>query len=285
MALCAPLTLTDCARQCWAGECMSELLPVVLLVGGLGTRMGPEAEGRPKALVEVGGRPIVWHIMKLFAHYGHTRFVFPLGYRGDFFRRYFLDYEALTHDLTFQLGQPDQRTYHHSNQEANWEVTLFDAGVPTNKGARVRRAGERMTAERFFVTYGDGIGDVDINALLAFHRAHGKLATLTGYQPYSQYGIVDVDNHQQGKIVGLREKPRLNNWINAGFFVFERAVLDYMQGDDNVDLEKTALPKLAADGELMMYAHNGFWASMDTFKEAQTLNDLWDAGAPWKVWT
>ncbi|MEK7310770.1 MAG: sugar phosphate nucleotidyltransferase, partial [Chloroflexota bacterium] len=230
---------------------MSESLPVILLVGGLGTRMGPEAEGRPKALVEVGGRPIVWHIMKLYAHYGYTRFVFPLGYRGDWFRRYFLDYEALTHDLTFTLGKPDDRTYHRLNREAEWEVTLFDAGVPTNKGARVRMAMERAGAGRVFATYGDGIGDVDIDVLLAFHRAHGKLATLTGYQPCSQYGIVDVG--ADSRITALREKPRLTNWVNAGFFVFERGVLDYMQGDDDLDLEKETLARLADDGQLMMY--------------------------------
>ena len=257
-------------------------LPVLLLVGGLGTRMGPEAEGRPKALIEIGGRPIVWHIMKLYAHYGHTHFVFPLGYRGDSFRRYFLDYEALTHDLTFKLGQPDQRIYHDSNREAEWELTLFDAGVPTNKGARVRLAMERVEAQRMFVTYGDGIGDVDIKALLDFHRSHGKLATLTGYQPYSQYGLVDADADSQ--VRALREKPRLTNWVNAGFFVFEREVLDYLRGDDTVDLEKETLPRLAVDGQLMMHKHTGFWASMDTFKEAQTLSEVWDKGAPWKVW-
>lgn len=261
---------------------MSESLPVILLAGGLGTRMGPEAEGRPKALVEVGGRPIVWHIMKLYAHYGHSRFVFPLGYRGDWFRRYFLDYEALTYDLTFTLGKSDERTYHRPNHEAEWEVTLFDAGIPTNKGARVRRAMERLNDPRVFVTYGDGIGDVDINALLAFHQSHGRLATLTGYQPLSQYGIVDVT--KDGQITALREKPRLTNWVNAGFFVFERGVLDYISHDENADLEKETLPKLAAEGQLMMYPHNGFWASMDTFKEAQTLTELWEKGAPWKVW-
>ncbi len=245
--------------------------------------MGPEAEGRPKALVEVGGRPIVWHIMKLYAHFGHTRFSLPLGYRGDWFRRYFLEYEALAHDVTFSLGKPGERQYHDANHEAEWELTLFDAGLHTNKGARVRAALERLTDQRVFVTYGDGIGDVDIQALLAFHRAHGKLATLTGYQPYSQYGIVDVDGGAQ--ITALHEKPRLTNWVNAGFFIFERAVLDYLQGDDTVDLEKEALPRLAADGELMMYQHQGYWASMDTFKEAQTLNDLWEKGAPWKLWS
>lgn len=261
---------------------VTESLSVVLLVGGLGTRMGSEAEGRPKALVDVGGRPIVWHIMKLYAYYGHTRFVLPLGYRGDWFRRYFVDYEALTHDLTIRLGPPEQRQYLNASDEAGWEITLFDAGLPTNKGARVRQALERIDAGRTFVTYGDGIGDVNVDALLAFHRAHGKLATLTGYQPYSQYGILDVD--ADSRVLGLHEKPRLSSWINAGFFVFEREVLDYLRGDDTVDLEKETLARLAADGQLSMYGHPGFWASMDTFKEAQTLNDLWDKGAPWKVW-
>jgi glucose-1-phosphate cytidylyltransferase len=261
---------------------MSEQLPVILLVGGLGTRMGPEAEGRPKALVDVGGRPIVWHIMKLFAHYGHTRFVFPLGYRGDWFRRYFLEYEALHHDLSFQLGQPAARQYHDRNHEGDWGITLFDAGLHTNKGARVRKAMERLSGDRVFVSYGDGIGDVDVGALLAFHRAHGKLATLTGFQPYSQYGVLEVG--PDDAVAALREKPRLSTWINAGFFVFERPVLDYLQGNDEVDLEKETLARLAMDGQLMMHRHTGFWASMDTFKEAQTLNELWENGAPWKVW-
>lgn len=261
---------------------MTDSLPVILLVGGQGTRMGPEAEGRPKALVEVGGRPMVWHIMKLFAHYGHTHFVFPLGHRGDWFRRYFLEYEALYHDLSFRIGQPGDRRYHDTNHEGDWEVSLFDAGLHTNKGARVRKAMERVEGDRVFVTYGDGIGDVDLHALLAFHRAHGKLATLTGFQPYSQYGLLDLD--ADSRITALHEKPRLTGWINAGFFVFEREVQAYLKGQDDVDLEKEALARLAGDGQLMMHRHTGFWASMDTFKEAQTLNELWDNGAPWKVW-
>jgi glucose-1-phosphate cytidylyltransferase len=261
---------------------MTEPLPVVLLVGGLGTRMGPEAEGRPKPLVEIGGRPILWHIMKVYATYGHTHFILPLGHRGDLFRRYFAEYETLAHDVTFTLGQPGARRYHHTNQEQHWQVTLMDAGLSTNKGARVRRAAEHITAERFFVTYGDGIGDVDLPALLSFHRAHGKLATLTGYQPYSQYGVVDAD--AAGQVTRLQEKPRLTSWINAGFFVFERAALAHFDGDDTLDLERQVLPRLAADGQLQMYQHAGFWASMDTFKEARELTEIWEQGAPWKVW-
>jgi glucose-1-phosphate cytidylyltransferase len=261
---------------------MAQSLPVVLLVGGQGTRMGPEAEGRPKALVDVGGRPIVWHIMKLFAHYGHTQFIFPLGHRGDWFRRYFLEYEALYHDLSFRLGQPGERSYHDKNHEGDWDITLFDAGLSTNKGARVRKAMERLNGDRAFVTYGDGIGDVNLDALLDFHRSHGKLATLTGFQPYSQYGVLDLG--ADSRVTALREKPRLTTWINAGFFVFERPVLAHLAGDDEVDLEKSTLARLAEADQLMMYRHTGFWASMDTFKEAQTLNELWENDAPWKVW-
>ncbi|MBI3360718.1 MAG: NTP transferase domain-containing protein [Chloroflexi bacterium] len=196
---------------------MSEKLSVILLVGGLGTRMGPEAEGRPKPLVEIGGRPILWHIMKLYAKYGHIDFVLPLGHRGDLFRRYFMEYEALSHDLTFTLGEPDKRRYHHPNQEHDWRVTLFDAGLAANKGARVRKAAAYVTDDRFFVTYGDGVGDVDLAALLDCHLAHGRLCTLTGYQPFSQYGVVDAA--EDGRVLLLREKPRLTSWINAGFFV------------------------------------------------------------------
>ena len=160
----------------------------------------------------------------------------------------------------------------------------FDyAGLATNKGARVRLAAQGSTSPRFMVTYGDGIGDVDISALLAFHRNHGRLATVTGYQPFSQYGMLDVDD--QGRVREMREKPRLPQWVNAGFMVFERAALDFFGVDDGVDLEKDVLPKLVAGGELMMYRHAGYWSSMDTFKDAQVLSDAWEAGAPWKLWS
>ena len=256
-------------------------LPVVMLVGGTGSRMGEETRGIPKPLVDIGGRPMLWHVMKIYAHYDHTKFIFPLGHNGEAFRRYFLDYEVLTHDVSFSLGSSDKRVYHNFGSEREWHVTLFDAGLMTEKGARVRQAAERLQAQTFFVTYGDGIGDIDLDALTAFHDSHGKLATLTAFQPFSQYGVVDVDDH--GVVSHLREKPRLPQWINAGFFVFERGVLDYLSGSQD-DLERDALPKLAADGELMMYRHTGFWASMDTFKDAQHLNDIWKSNAPWKVW-
>lgn len=259
----------------------TEGLPVVLLVGGSGSRMGDEAGGVPKPLVAVGGRPILWHVMKLYAHYGHTSFIFPLGYKGEAFRRYFLEYESFTYDMSFSVGRPDQRVIHNLGSEGEWEVTLFDAGLRAEKGERIYHAVERLQGETFFATYGDGIGDIDIAALYEFHHSHGKLATLTGFQPFSQYGVVDVDD--DGRVNEIREKPRMSQWINAGFFVFEVGVRDYLTGDQ-VDLEQQALPKLAKDGELMMYKHTGYWASMDTFKDARNLNDDWENSAPWRVW-
>ncbi len=253
-----------------------------MLVGGFGTRMSTESGGVPKPLVEVGNRPILWHIMKLYAHYGHTDFIFPLGFQGDVFRRYFLEYEDLNYDLAFTLGQQVHKHYFNTNPERDWRVTLFDGGLNTEKGARVRKGFEYTDSQTVWVTYGDGIGDIDLEALLAFHRQHGKLATLSGYQPHSHFGIVDAD--ESGQVTLLREKPRQHEWINIGFFVFERGILDYLAGDDSLDLERDALPRLAADGQLMMYRHKGFWDKMDTIKEAQVLSRLWEDGAPWKVW-
>lgn len=260
----------------------SEGLPVILLVGGFGTRMGSGTQSVPKPLVEIGERPILWHIMKLYAHYGHTHFIFPLGFQGQVFRRYFLEYEDLNYDLTFALGQRARKHFFHTNRERDWRVTLFDAGLHTEKGARVRKGFGHTSAQTVLMTYGDGIGDVDLDAVLAFHRQHGKLATMSGYQPTSHFGIVDTD--EKGQVTALREKPRQLEWINIGFFVFERGILDYLAGDDTVDLERTVLPQMAADGQLMMYRHTGFWDKMDTIKEARQLSQVWQDSAPWKVW-
>jgi glucose-1-phosphate cytidylyltransferase len=261
---------------------MNESLPVVILVGGEGTRLGPQGETPPKALVQVGDRPIMWHVMKIYAAFGYMHFVLTLGYRGDLIRRYFLDYDVMTRDLTLSPGSSRELEFHCAVGDAGWHITLAETGLRTNKGARIRRVADYLGEGTFFVTYGDGVGNVDINALLAFHRRHGKLATITGIRPFSQYGLVDAADN--GRVIGVHEKSRLDHWINAGFMVFEHAVLDYVQGDDDMDLEKETLPRLAADGQLMMYRHTGFWQSMDTFKDAQALSDLWEKGAPWKVW-
>ncbi len=264
---------------------MSESLPVVILVGGAGTRLGRGGEVPPKALVEVGDRPILWHVMKTYAAYGHTYFILPLGYRGDWIRRYFMEYNVMSRPLTFRLGQAARPEFHAEQPESDWCITLFESGLPerTDKGAHVRKALAYTQDRTFFVTYGDGLGNIDIHALLGFHRAHGKLATVTGVQPFSQYGVLDVD--ESGRVASLYEKPQLDHWINAGFFVFEPGVANYLPEGEALDLERQVLPQLAAEGQLMMYKHRGFWGKMDTFKEAQKLTELWESGqAPWKVW-
>ena len=257
-------------------------LPVVILCGGQGTRM---QSGTPvkKELVELGGRPILWHVMKIYAAYGHSRFLLALGYQAEAIKRYFLEYEPMSRDFTVRLGRTGEITYHSNRPTEDWEVTLVDTGPPeVEKGARIYRLARYIEADTFFVTYGDGVGNVDIDALLTFHRRHGRLATITGVHPRSQYGILQVDG--EGRILGFEQKPLLAHWINAGFMVFERGVLDYLAGGDAVHLERDVFPLLAAEGQLMMYRHTGFWRSMDTFKEALELDALWRESAPWKVW-
>jgi glucose-1-phosphate cytidylyltransferase len=236
-----------------------------------------------KELVEVGGRPILWHVMKIYAAYDHTRFILTLGYRAEDIKRYFLGYEPMSCDFTIHLGQSSGISYHRPNAEENWEITLVDTGPPhVEKGSRIYRVAQYIDADTFFVTYGDGVGDVDIDALLAFHQQHGRLATVTGVRPRSQYGILQVDEAQQ--VTWYEQKPQLKHWINAGFMVFERGVLDYLAGGDDVHLERETMPRLVADGQLMMYRHTGFWRSMDTFKEALELDAIWRESAPWKTW-
>lgn len=259
-------------------------LPVVIVCGGQGTRMRG-ATPTKKELVEVGDRPILWHVMKIYAAFGHTRFILALGHQAEDIKRYFLDYEPMRYDLTVNLGRPSAVSYHpdyQSGPEEGWDVTLADTGLETSKGARIYRVARYIDADTFFFTYGDGVGDMDITALLAFHRQHGRLATITGVHPHSQYGIMRLDGDRQ--VSGFVQKPRLDHWINAGFMVFEREVLDYLGDGDDVHLEREALPRLASEGQVMMYPHEGFWRSMDTFKEALELDKIWRASAPWKVW-
>ena len=258
-------------------------MKVVILCGGAGTRISGGDRTVKKEMVEIGGQPILWHIMKIFAAYNHRDFVLPLGYRANLIRRYFLNYEVMNRDLSFTLGRPDELAFHDMSRERDWRITFVDTGLEANKGARIKRVEQHITTSPFFVTYGDGVGDVDLDALLDFHRRHGKLATITGVQPYYQYGVMALA--EDGRVSGYRQYPRLEHWINAGFMVFEQAVFDYLAEDNSVDLESGALTRLAAEGQLMMYQHSGFWQSMDTFKDALTLNELWDGGdAPWKIW-
>lgn len=256
-------------------------LPVVILCGGQGTRMAGDGQTK-KELVDVGGRAIIWHVMRIFAAFDHTDFILTLGHMAREMKRYFLELHTFTNDLTLTLGEYQDIELHSPTQEIGWRITLVDTGLNTEKGSRIHQIAPFLgDTPRFFVTYGDGVGNVDLNALLNFHRQHGKLATITGVNPRSQYGIAKVNN--DSAVSGFEEKPRLHHWINGGFMLFESEVLDYLEGD-NVDLERDTLRKLAQDKQLMMYKHTGFWRSMDTFKEAQELDAIWRESAPWKVW-
>ncbi len=257
------------------------IMKVAILCGGQGTRLREETEFRPKPLVEIGGRPILWHIMKLYAHYGFHDFVLCLGYKGNMIKQYFLNYEAMNNDFTICLGRGSSIDYTDNHPEQDFRVTLADTGQETMTGGRVLRAARYLEDETFMVTYGDGVSDVDICKLLAFHQSHGKLATVTTFRPISRFGILDI---QSNRVCSFNEKPKADAWASAGYFVFNRRVFDYLDGD-NCTLERAPLERLAAEGQLMAYHHEGFFYAMDTFREYQALNDLWESGdAPWKVW-
>jgi glucose-1-phosphate cytidylyltransferase len=259
------------------------LVKVVILCGGQGTRLREETEYRPKPLVLVGQRPVLWHIMKLFAHHGLQEFVLCLGYRGWMIKEYFLNYEALNNDFEIQLGRETRINYLDRHGEQDFAVTLADTGQETMTGGRVRRIKRHVDGDTFMVTYGDGLSDVDIRKLLAFHRAHGKLATITGVQPASRFGILTLTD--QGQVTSFAEKPKMDGWASAGFFVFSTRIFDYLT-DDQCILEREPLERLTAEGELMVYRHDGFFYAMDTYREYQLLNEMWDRReAPWKVWS
>ena len=258
-------------------------MKVVIFCGGQGTRLREETEYRPKPLVDVGQKPILWHVMKSYAHYGVRDFVLCLGYRGRMIKEYFLDYEAMNNDFTICLGSRHTVEYHGLHDEQDFRVTLAETGQDTMTGGRLARARRYIDGDTFMVTYGDGLADVDIRALLGFHRSHGKLATVTAVAPISRFGILDLG--ADGRVSRFAEKPRSEGWASAGFFVFDRRVLDYLGGGDDCVLEREPLQRLAAEGELVAYKHEGFFFAMDTYREDQILNDLWDSGeAPWKVW-
>ena len=257
-------------------------MKVVILCGGVGTRLREETEFRPKPLVEVGGRPILWHIMKLYAHYGFRDFVLCLGYRGNMIKEYFLNYEAMNNDFTICLGKLSQTHFIDSHGEQDFRVTLADTGADTMTGGRLKRVEKYLSDDVFMLTYGDGVGNVNIENLLAFHASHGKLATVTTFRPVSRFGILDIDNSH--RVNNFIEKPKADAWASAGFFVFNRKIFEYL-GSDDCTLEHQPLERLAAEGQLMAYEHDGFFYAMDTFREYQILNDQWKTGeAPWKVW-
>jgi glucose-1-phosphate cytidylyltransferase len=254
----------------------------VILAGGLGTRLREETEFRPKPMVEIGGKPILWHIMKVFAQHGITEFVVCIGYRGEVIKDYFINYEARTNDFTVHLGPTQSVEFHGTHTESDWQVTVVDTGAETNTGGRVKQVQRFLGDEPFIVTYGDGLADVDVPKLLAHHKEHERLATITTVRPLQRFGILELGDNDA--VERFREKPQTDDWINAGFFVFEPAIFDYLE-DDSV-LEREPLEALAKDQQLSAYRHHGFWQPMDTYREFAMLNELWASGSPpWKVWS
>jgi len=256
-------------------------MKVMILAGGLGTRLSEETTLRPKPMVEIGGRPMLWHIMQIYAHHGFKEFVVALGYKGELIKDYFLRFGSMTSDLTVDLATG--RATVHDGKRPDWRVHLVDTGASTQTGGRVRRLKDWIGDDDIFMmTYGDGVADIDIPALLAFHRKQGKLATVTAVRPPARFGGIRLN----GDLVGrFAEKPQAGEgWINGGFLVLDRRVFDYIEGDDT-SFEASTLERIAADGQLAAYRHEGYWQPMDTLREKQMLEDLWDSGrAPWKVW-
>lgn len=256
-------------------------MKVVILCGGKGTRLREETEYKPKPMVEIGGRPILWHIMKNYAHYGFTDFVLALGYRGQVIKDYFLNYQLNHSDFTVHLGTGAVTTHLDDHRE-DWTVTLADTGEETLKGARLARLAPYLEGERFMFTYGDGVADVPLDRLLSFHLESGSIGTFTGIRTPSRFGAVRTDG--KGRIRSWQEKPLLDSYVNGGFFVFERRFLDYLWEGADCELEREPLEKLAAEGQLSMYAHDGFWHCMDTYRDFVLLNEMWDSGRPgWLV--
>lgn len=255
-------------------------MKVILLAGGYGTRLSEETDVKPKPMVEIGGHPILWHIMNIYAAAGFNDFVIALGYKGEAIKQYFLNFHPHNSDLTVHLAT-GAVTY-HSNKAPDWTVTLVDTGLSTQTGGRIKNLKSWLGKETFMLTYGDGVGNVDLRALLEFHRGHGKLVTVTAVRPPSRFGSLRFDRNL---VTEFSEKPQTEGgWINGGFFVLEPGVFDYI-GGDSVAWEGEPLSAIAANGQLMAFRHEGFWQAMDTLREKQLLQALWDSGkAPWKTW-
>ncbi len=275
--------------QCMAG-CVLNLqltarivfVKVVILCGGFGTRLREETEFRPKPMVEVGGRPILWHIMKIYAHYGYREFVLCLGYRGNMIKEYFLNYEAMNNDFSICLGERAGIRYHGAHTEQGFSVTLADTGLNCMTGGRIAKIEPYIDGDTFLLTYGDGLSDVNIAETLAFHRSHGRLATVTTVSPVSRFGMLQMGD--QDRVVRFTEKPVSDGFMSAGYFVLSRGIFDYLGGDD-CTFERGPLERLAADRQLMAYRHSGFFYAMDTYREYMHLEELWQTGAaPWRAW-
>ena len=255
-------------------------MKAVILAGGLGTRISEESHLRPKPMIEIGGKPVIWHIMKIYSTHGVNDFIVCLGYKGYLIKEYFSNYFLHTSDVTIDIGNNNIEV--HQNSAEPWRVTLLDTGIDTMTGGRLKRVRDHLGDEDFCFTYGDGLGDINITELIAFHNQHDTLATVTAIQLPGRFGALKMDN---GSVSGFEEKPRGDGgWINGGFFVLSPKVLEHIDGDET-SWENEPLARLAEQGQLSAYLHRGFWQPMDTMRDKTQLEELWDSGnAPWKVW-
>ena len=257
-------------------------MKVLLLAGGMGTRLSEETDVRPKPMVEIGGKPILWHIMKIYSRFGYNDFVVLLGYKGYSIKEYFANYCLHQSNVTIDLCT--NKIDVHDNGSEPWRITLLDTGPTTMTGGRIKRAREYIGNQTFMLTYGDGLSNIDMNAQLAFHRSHGKTITMAAVQPDGRFGTFEAED--DGAVSCFIEKPKGDgSWVSGGFFICEPRVFDYIPDDDEIVFEQQPLQNLAADGEMFAYQHHEFWKCMDTLRDKHDLNDLWDSGkAPWKVW-
>ena len=257
---------------------------VVILCGGRGMRFREETEFRPKPLIEIGNRPILWHIMKIYAYYGYKDFVLCLGYKGEMIKNYFINYELMSSNFTIELGQKDKIQVHNNYQEQGWRITFVETGLNAMTGARIKRIEKYIDTDLFMLTYGDGLADLNIDELLKFHLNHSKVGTITGVHPSSRFGELDIG--EDGRIVAFSEKPQVKKgYINGGFFVFDRRIFNYVSDEDNCTFERKPLETVSSDGELAIFIHDGSWHCMDTYRDWQVLDEQWNKGsAPWKVW-
>ncbi|MFC1745262.1 glucose-1-phosphate cytidylyltransferase [Candidatus Riflebacteria bacterium] len=257
-------------------------MKIVILCGGFGTRLREETEVKPKPMIDIGGMPILWHIMKIYAHFGFKEFIICLGYKGNVIKEFFYNYEMLSNDFTIELGTKNIEI-HPRHEEKGWRVTLADTGMNAMTGARVKRVEKYIDGDTFMLTYGDGVTDLDISQLLKFHKSHGKIGTVTGVCPPSRYGEIIIEND---RVHAFCEKPAsTNSTISGGYFVFERRFFEYLSEENGCILERNPLERLVQEGELQVYSHHGFWQCMDTFRDYAFLKGLWNSDkAPWKLW-
>ncbi len=256
-------------------------MKTAILAGGLGTRLREETELLPKPMLTIGGKPIIWHIMKIYAQADVKDFVICAGYKGEVIKEYFREFQSLNSDFTVTLGSKSNISYHSKFDEENWKVTITQTGLDTMTGGRLFRARDYLNEDTFLCTYGDGLADINIKELLKFHKSHGKIATVSAVKPLKRFGSLEISSDNSVK--NFREKPQSENWINVGFFVFQNKIFEYL--DENSVLEKDPLAQLAKENQIHAYLHDGFWQPMDTYREFKLLNDLWESSkAPWKVW-